>query len=248
MSPTRWGRNVLPAGAARLDWAMRSHSFHLIVALLLASAEAADGRRSKAGGKLAEQQQLQQQQGKAPQQPKHAGNATVALRAPSCAGKCPRRESVATQHMHLEQYAAMVDQVGPVKAALALLLLLVLLVMAMRTLLSAELLVTLFYIVLYFIASPFAIMVNKILMKDYGFGYPVMVSALGQTTTAVCSSAVVRCFGLSIENGRRVGCRSLLLLGGASAFALVLGQYPYLYLTVAFIQMLKAFSPTRRSG
>ena len=90
---------------------MRSHSFHLIVALLLASAEAADGRRSKAGGKLVEQQQ--QQQGKAPQQPKHAGNATVALRAPSCAGKCPRRESVATQHMHLEQYAAMVDQVGP---------------------------------------------------------------------------------------------------------------------------------------
>jgi hypothetical protein len=226
---------------------MRSHSFRLLVALLLASAEAADGRRSRAGGKLVEQQQQQQQQqGKAPQQPKHAGNATVALRAPSCAGKCPRRESVATQHMHLELYAAMVDQVGPVKAALALLLL-VLLVMAMRTLLSAELLVTLFYIVLYFIASPFAIMVNKILMKDYGFGYPVMVSALGQTTTAVCSSAVVRCFGLSIENGRRVGCRSLLMLGGASAFALVLGQYPYLYLTVAFIQMLKAFSPTRRS-
>ena len=76
----------------------------------------------------------------------------------------------------------------------------------------------------------------------------LLVTALGQTTTAVCSSAVVRCFGLSIENGRRVGCRSLLLLGGASAFALVLGQYPYLYLTVAFIQMLKAFSPTRRSG
>ena len=29
----------------------------------------------------------------------------------------------------------------------------------------------------------------------------------------------------------------------ASALSLVLGQYPYLYLTVAFIQMLKAFSP-----
>ena len=37
-----------------------------------------------------------------------------------------------------------------------------------------------------------------------------------------------------------MGLRSLLTLGGASAFALVLGQYPYLYLTVAFIQMLKA--------
>ena len=27
------------------------------------------------------------------------------------------------------------------------------------------------------------------------------------------------------------------------ALAMVLGQFPYLYLTVAFIQMLKAFSP-----
>ena len=81
-------------------------------------------------------------------------------------------------------------------------------------------------------------------MKDVGFGYPVMVSALGQTITAVCSTVAVRFFGVSIETGKRVDRRSMLLLGGASALALVLGQYPYLYLTVAFIQMLKAFSPT----
>ena len=37
---------------------------------------------------------------------------------------------------------------------------------------------------------------------------------------------------------------ALALLSGSSALALVLGQFPYFYLTVAFIQMLKAFSPT----
>ena len=41
-------------------------------------------------------------------------------------------------------------------------------------------LVTLLYTMLYLIASPVAIMANKILMKDKGFGYPVMVSAMGQ--------------------------------------------------------------------
>lgn len=40
-----------------------------------------------------------------------------------------------------------------------------------------------------------------------------------------------------------MNCTTFALLGAASALALVLGQYPYLYLTVAFIQMLKAFSP-----
>jgi len=99
------------------------------------------------------------------------------------------------------------------------------------------------YTVLYLLASPVAIMCNKILMKDHGFGYPVMVSALGQTTTAVCAFTFVKATGMNIDNGKRVSWRNLMLLGGASALALVLGQYPYLYLTVAFIQMLKAFSP-----
>lgn len=152
-----------------------------------------------------------------------------------------------TKQMRLDHYAETYHQLGPLKSVLTLLTLLGLITMCIRTFynrVSGELLVTLMYVLLYFVASPFAIVINKVLMKDYGFGYPVMVSALGQSTTAVCSAAVVKGFGLSVENGRHVGLKSLATLGGASAFALVLGQYPYLYLTVAFIQMLKAFSPT----
>lgn len=70
-----------------------------------------------------------------------------------------------------------------------------------------------------------------------------MVSAFGQMTTALCALLCVRFGNVSIETGRRVPAKNMVLLGGASALALVLGQYPYLFLTVAFIQMLKAFSP-----
>lgn len=176
-------------------------------------------------------------------------NGTVGGRAPSCGG-CSRRESALTSHMHLEKFVAAVDGIGRVQSALLFLIMCFMIYVCVRSLVGTpcyrrytEVLLTLVYTVLYMIASPVAIMCNKVLMKDYGFGYPVMVSALGQTTTAVCAYLVVRCTGMSVENGRKVSWRNLMLLGAASALALVLGQYPYLYLTVAFIQMLKAFSP-----
>lgn len=45
--------------------------------------------------------------------------------------------------------------------------------------------ITLLYSVLYFLASPSAILINKILMKDVGFHYPITVSAFGQVTTVI---------------------------------------------------------------
>ena len=163
-------------------------------------------------------------------------------RAPSCNG-CQRREAVLSKTMRLEGYWHIVASLGPVNTALVASSLVVCLVLTARVFLSRSALETLFYVTLYLVASPTAILVNKILMKDYGFGYPVLVSALGQSCTAVGAWVAVRFFGVSIESGLRVDRSSMLLLGGASALALVLGQYPYLYLTVAFIQMLKAFSP-----
>lgn len=160
-------------------------------------------------------------------------------RAPSCNG-CARRESVLANQMRLQTYSKLVDTWY---AKLALFSLIVVLAMALRSFASMQLVLTLSYALLYLIASPTAILVNKWLMKDYGFGYPVMVSAFGQLTTAFCAWVCVRFFGVSIDTGSRVPTMNMVLLGGASALALTLGQYPYLYLTVAFIQMLKAFSP-----
>jgi len=163
-------------------------------------------------------------------------------RAPSCGG-CVRRESMLSQTMRLHTYEQFVKAVGPVNAIVGSLALVLVLMICVRLLIPTELLITLFYSLLYLIASPTAILVNKLLMKDLGFGYPIVVSGLGQLTTMICATAIVKVRGDSTEAGKRVGLKSLMLLGGASALALVLGQYPYLYLTVAFIQMLKAFSP-----
>jgi len=145
--------------------------------------------------------------------------------------------------MRLHTYHRLMEQIGIVNAvAFGLVVLFVVCVIARRVL-DRELIITLFYVALYMIASPTAILVNKLLMKDHGFGYPVLVSALGQTATAACAALAVQLGYVSTENGQRVERSTLVLLGGASALSLVLGQYPYLYLTVAFIQMLKAFSP-----
>jgi len=145
--------------------------------------------------------------------------------------------------MRLPAYSRLIKAVGPTNAIICGVLMLLAAAFLIRRFLSQDLLLTLFYSVLYLIASPTAILVNKILMKDYGFGYPVLVSALGQFMTMILATVAVHTWGISIDAGWRVGCKSLTLLGGASALSLVLGQYPYLYLTVAFIQMLKAFSP-----
>ena len=109
----------------------------------------------------------------------------------------------------------------------------------------SDFLLTCFCAILYLLASPTAILVNKVLMKDYGFHYPVMVSSFGQGITALLSFILVRVCGVfPRDRCRDVSWGSLGMIGFASAMALVLGQYPYLYLTVAFIQMLKTFTPT----
>ena len=163
-------------------------------------------------------------------------------RAPSCNG-CQRRESALAKTMRLSAFSQVVATIGVANTILLGTLLLLLVSAGARHFLPREMLVTLFYTLLYMLASPTAILVNKVLMKDYGFGYPVLVSALGQGTTAIAAWVAVQLGYVSLETGRQVEKKNLIILGGASALALVLGQYPYLYLTVAFIQMLKAFSP-----
>ena len=164
-------------------------------------------------------------------------------RAPSCGG-CDRRESALTKTLHLNNLGSFFTTTGPVYIVIFSIVILVAIVLCLRRLVSSELQITLLYCLLYFIASPAAILCNKFILKDYGFGYPIMVSSLGQLTTFGLAFAVVQCGGEKVDKGRLVPWRTLFLLGAVSALALVLGQYPYLYLTVAFIQMLKAFSPT----
>ena len=108
---------------------------------------------------------------------------------------------------------------------------------------TRDLAVTLAYGGLYMLASPMAIILNKTLMKDIGFGYPVVVCGLGQLATMAGASLAVRRCHVPIKAGRALSMRTFMLMGCVSSTSLAFGQYPYLYLSVAFIQMLKAFSP-----
>jgi len=168
---------------------------------------------------------------------------SVVARAPSIGG-VDRRESALAKRLRLQQFHDLVmDNLGPLAAIGWAFSFFLIFAYCAQRFLSRSVLVTLLCTMLYLIASPVAIMANKILMKDKGFGYPVMVSAMGQVATALCAGVFVFITGESLETGRKIGATTLLVLGCVSALALVLGQYPYFYLTVAFIQMLKAFSP-----
>jgi len=108
---------------------------------------------------------------------------------------------------------------------------------AMRRLLTLSL-----YLTLYFTAAPGVIVVNKIIMKSgEGFPYPAFVSALGQGATVLLSHCLVHTGVVGIRPiAKSVNTSTFVYIGALSALSLTLGQYAYMYLTIAFIQMLKS--------
>lgn len=109
---------------------------------------------------------------------------------------------------------------------------------------SHSILGTLLCAAFYLLASPSAILVNRLLMKEFEFPYPILVSALGQVASVASTEAIVRAGFVSsgrVQTGVDQG--TVAMIGCASALTLVFGQYPYLYLTISFVQMLKAFKP-----
>ena len=111
-----------------------------------------------------------------------------------------------------------------------------------------EYLVTSFYCLIYLLVGPALIIVNKKILKDVGFGYPMMVSGLGQLSSAVCSFLFIRVFKLTtLTCAAQVTwpfyLRNMMVVGGATAASLCFGNAGYLFLTISFVQILKAFTP-----
>eukprot|EP00884_Botryococcus_braunii_P023437 jgi/Botrbrau1/9778/Bobra.85_1s0022.2 len=90
------------------------------------------------------------------------------------------------------------------------------------------------------------IILNKHLMSTDGFHFPMALSGLGMAFSAVASFIVCRVLKL-VEAKRTITWRfygtRILPVGLFMALTLHFGNVVYLYLTVAFIQMLKAFTP-----
>uniref|UniRef100_A0A7S0WQ47 Sugar phosphate transporter domain-containing protein n=1 Tax=Chlamydomonas leiostraca TaxID=1034604 RepID=A0A7S0WQ47_9CHLO len=95
-------------------------------------------------------------------------------------------------------------------------------------------------------ASSAAILANKTILVKLHFPYPVTVSWLGLLTTSCLSYIAMQLF-LPKESRRHVGPRyyatRILPCGFFMAAAFLTGNVSFLFLTLAFVQMLKAFTP-----
>eukprot|EP01025_Chloroclados_australasicus_P023379 TRINITY_DN2371_c0_g1_i6.p1 TRINITY_DN2371_c0_g1~~TRINITY_DN2371_c0_g1_i6.p1 ORF type:complete len:222 (+),score=12.53 TRINITY_DN2371_c0_g1_i6:59-724(+) len=98
----------------------------------------------------------------------------------------------------------------------------------------------------YMTVSSSLIVLNKYLMSDDGFHFPATLSGLGMVFSAILSFMVCKVFKF-VEAKQQVTWNlfafNLVPVGFFSASTLFFGNWVYLFLTVSFIQMLKAFCP-----
>ena len=111
-----------------------------------------------------------------------------------------------------------------------------------------EPLLTLAYCMAYLLVGPALILTNKQILKDVGFAYPMVVSGIGQFSSAVGAFVVIRVLKLQpLTQVHQVKwsfyVRNMGVVGAATAASLCFGNAGYLYLTVSFVQILKAFTP-----
>ncbi|KAF3351675.1 hypothetical protein VD0002_g9104 [Verticillium dahliae] len=107
---------------------------------------------------------------------------------------------------------------------------------------------TAIYMVLWIISSNFTILFNKYLIDTIGFGYPILLTCWHLVFAAVVTQILARTTTLldsrhQLPISGRFFIRTILPIGIVSSGSLVCSNVVYLYLSVAFIQMLKAASP-----
>jgi len=101
----------------------------------------------------------------------------------------------------------------------------------------------------FMLVGPSLVVLNKYIMKDIGFPYPLSLSGLGVLSSSIfsklavgCGFATVRPESMEAVSGRR-WLRTALPVGACKAMTLATGNAAYLYLGLGFIQMLKAMTP-----
>ena len=105
----------------------------------------------------------------------------------------------------------------------------------------------LFYVTAFSLSGPLLIMSNKHVLSDVGFAFPLSLSFLTLTFSwAVCWVAIrvgLVDFKHKDMVDRKFYVTNIMPIGALSAGTIVLGMASYLFLTVSFVQMLKAFTP-----
>lgn len=100
-------------------------------------------------------------------------------------------------------------------------------------------------VALFFTTAPCLIMLNKHLLKEKSFAYPMLLSGIGLFSSTVVTQ-LLRLSGLLVLEKtvtRKLYMMRIFPIGLFMALTLNFGNRVYLYLSVSLIQMLKAGTP-----
>ena len=100
----------------------------------------------------------------------------------------------------------------------------------------------------YLVVGPTLIMLNRYILKDLKFSYPMSLSGLGLVSSSAISFLLVKVFRIvRLKHSKSVTLKFYMLrimpIGLFTALTLNFGNRVYLHLSVSLIQMLKAFTP-----
>mmetsp|Transcript_99680 Transcript_99680/g.257756 ORF Transcript_99680/g.257756 Transcript_99680/m.257756 type:complete len:412 (+) Transcript_99680:116-1351(+) len=104
-------------------------------------------------------------------------------------------------------------------------------------------------VVAFMAVGPALMILNKHIMQDLDFAYPLTLSNLGLLVSSVCIHILARCGCIDIGTACKelmepqAWFRKALPVGACKAISLAAGNAAYLFLGLGFIQMFKAFTP-----
>ncbi|KAL2155308.1 hypothetical protein VTH82DRAFT_49 [Thermothelomyces myriococcoides] len=105
-----------------------------------------------------------------------------------------------------------------------------------------------FYVTVWIALSSSVILFNKWILSTLGFAYPVLLTTYHLAFASVMTQLLARYTTLldgrkTVKMTGRVYLRAIVPIGFFFSLSLICGNLTYLYLSVAFIQMLKATTP-----
>ena len=99
----------------------------------------------------------------------------------------------------------------------------------------------------YTLVGPLLIMLNKLILTKSDFPYPILLTSFHQLTSSLFAAIFVRVLRvIPMQHGDMTWGfwrNNVLVVGVATTAALSTGNSSYMYLTVAFIEILKGFTP-----
>eukprot|EP00521_Asterionellopsis_glacialis_P011892 CAMPEP_0195294946 /NCGR_PEP_ID=MMETSP0707-20130614/16257_1 /TAXON_ID=33640 /ORGANISM="Asterionellopsis glacialis, Strain CCMP134" /LENGTH=377 /DNA_ID=CAMNT_0040356045 /DNA_START=103 /DNA_END=1236 /DNA_ORIENTATION=+ len=99
----------------------------------------------------------------------------------------------------------------------------------------------------FMLSGPMLIMSNKYILKDLDFSFPLTLTCMTLIFCAASCWTYVKITGMQMERSKTMTTafylKRICPIGALSAGTVVFGMTSYLFLTVAFVQMLKAFTP-----